>query len=486
MSRSRLVARNVLVTLATQLISWALTFAVTLYLPRYVGDAGLGKLAFAGSIVAIFGVFVPLGTSTVLVKEIARDRSRTGELLLAAMLLRVLLGVVMTGLAVATVHALGYPALTRTLVMLAAMGMVLGTFNDALGSALQGQENMPRQSVALILEKFLSSVLTIALILGEAPLWTLAAVGLFTATVSLLVNLTAFKTCLPTSRLPSRSTLRYLIVAGMPFFGIVFFRTVYNKVDVTLLSIMTNDVTVGWYMAAAQLLGATMFVPAALSAALLPTLTKLYAENETQFAGAMRRALAFALLCAIPIAVPMALLSNWILFDILHYPPAFRPSAIVLSIYGFGCILWYVTQIAGTALIVIDRQSVICRISLVAMVLTVGGCLVAIPATQRMFANGGIGVACVNVAVEMYMAAAIFLSLPRGLFTWNSGQQFLKTVVAVLPMILLVFCGPGGSYVWISIGAGVFIYLVLCYRFGCLDGQYIVMFKQALNRRQSA
>ena len=77
------VARNIVATLATQLISWGLTFAVTLYLPRYVGDAGLGKLAFAASFMAIFGVIVPLGTGTLLVKEIARDRSRTGELLVA-------------------------------------------------------------------------------------------------------------------------------------------------------------------------------------------------------------------------------------------------------------------------------------------------------------------------------------------------------------------------------------------------------------------
>src|SRR5262249_7776364 len=87
-SGSRLLARNVLVPLATQPRSWAVTFVVTLSLPRYVGDTGLGKLAFATSFVAIFGVLVPLGTSNVLVKEVARDRDRAGELLAAAFLLR--------------------------------------------------------------------------------------------------------------------------------------------------------------------------------------------------------------------------------------------------------------------------------------------------------------------------------------------------------------------------------------------------------------
>ena len=67
MSRSRRLVRNILVSLGTQLISWSLTFAVLLYLPRYVGDAGLGKLSFAAAFVSVFGVLVPLGTSQVLI-----------------------------------------------------------------------------------------------------------------------------------------------------------------------------------------------------------------------------------------------------------------------------------------------------------------------------------------------------------------------------------------------------------------------------------
>src|SRR5262245_11982124 len=143
MNRSLRLARNILATVGSQLISWALTFAVTLYLPRYVGDAGLGKLAFAGSFIGIFGVFVPLGTSNVLIKEIAREPERTGELLIASMLLRLPLGLVMTGLAIGLVYVLGYPELTRVLVIWSAVGMVVGSLNDALAAALKGQEKMP-------------------------------------------------------------------------------------------------------------------------------------------------------------------------------------------------------------------------------------------------------------------------------------------------------------------------------------------------------
>ena len=231
MSRSRQVARNVLVTLATQLISWGLTFAVMLFLPRYVGDAGLGSLAFAASFVAVIGAFVPLGTSTVLIKEIARDHARVADLLPAAVLLRVPLGLLATGLAIAAVSALGYSPLTRLLVTVASLGLIVVAVNDALGSALQGLENFSRQSAAFLLEKFLSSGLTIFLVLVHAPLWELAAVGLFTGTVSLVVRAASFSRLWPALRLPAPATLRFLVTAGMPFLGYGLFNSLYGQTE---------------------------------------------------------------------------------------------------------------------------------------------------------------------------------------------------------------------------------------------------------------
>src|SRR5262245_38841669 len=125
MNGSIRLVRNILAMVASQLISWSLTLAVTLFLPRYVGAAGLGRLAFATSFVGIFGVFIPLGTSDVLVREIARKPERTGELLVASMLLRLPLGLLMTGLAVAIAYLLGYPELTRILVIWMALGTVV-------------------------------------------------------------------------------------------------------------------------------------------------------------------------------------------------------------------------------------------------------------------------------------------------------------------------------------------------------------------------
>ena len=480
--RSGRVARNVLATLATQLISWGLTFAVTLYLPRYVGDAGLGKLAFAASFVAGFGVMVPLGTSMLLVKEIARDRSRTGELLLAALFLRLPLGILAIGLAVGLVSLLGYSSLTRILVTMAALGMLAGTINDAFGAALQGQENMTRQSVGILVNKFLASVLTIFLIFRHAPLWTLAAIGIWTGLASLLVNASAFRPLLPTLRLPSVVTIRHVALAGLPFMGWTVFQTLYGQTDPIVLSLVTNDKTVGWYAAAFRLIGTTLFLPTALATALLPTLSRLYREDETKFRELARRLLSLVMLCGIPIALVLLLLPDR-LITLLHYPAGFVHSIPVLRVGSAGVLLWFAGNALGTTIFAADGQARMFRTSVVASLLGIPLCAAGSLLASRYLHNGAIGAIGSDVLLEVYLVWSYTRLLPPGTLTRESAQMIGRCVVAALPMAaLLAFLSAHGWGLW-SLPPCVAVYAGMCVLLGCLKVQDLAMARQAFGRK---
>lgn len=483
MSRSQLVARNVVVTLATQLVSWGLSFAVTLYLPRYIGDTGLGKLSFAISFITIFGVFVPLGTSTVLVKEIARDRGRTGELLLAAILMRIPLGLLMTALAIGAVHALGYSSLTRLLVTVAALGMIVGTLNDALGAALQGQENMPRQSLAVIIEKFLSSGITIALVILKAPLWSLAAVGLFTGTVSVLVNLTAFKSLLTTLRWPSIATLRFLLIAGMPFMGWTVFRTMYGQSDPVVIKLLTDDATVGWYAAAFRLIGTTLFLPTAITTALLPTLARLHRENPADFRSLGRRMLALIMLCGVPIAFVLLALPGR-LITLMHYPIGFVHSIPVLQVGGIGVLLWYAASVLGTLIIASDGESMMFKSSIAATVIGIPLCFAGTWLAKHYLANGAVGAIGSDVAVEVFLLIAYLKILPKNTFNRECLSLLIRYAVASIPMAAFFeWFGPRthmGLFIFIPCAA---IYFFACLSLRCLSWREVILLRSVLTKK---
>ena len=486
-ARSRRTARNLLATLGTQLASWGMTFAVTLFLPRYAGDAGLGKLAIAASFITLFAVVVPLGTSTVLIKGIARDRSRTGELLSTVLLLRLPMGLIMAALAIGTVSLLGYPPVIRTLIFVSALGMITFTINDALGAALQGQENLPRQSVALLADKFLFSILSIGLLLHfrygiQDRLWALVAVSLFTGLVSLLINLSAFRSLLPTLCLPRWGSLRQVALAGLPFMGWTVFQTLYGQTDPIILSLVANDRTVGWYNAAFRLIGTAFFLPTALTTALLPTLSRLYHENPAEYRQLARRMLVLVMLCGVPISLIMLLLPER-LITLMHYPAAFRNSIPVLRIGGIGVLLWFAGSVLGTLIFASDGQARMFRVSVGATLIGIPLCFLGAFLTHRFWHNGAIGAIGSDVLLEVYLIWSYLRLLPTGTFDGESLRGVGLCLAAALPMAaLLAVLAAQGWGLW-GFPLGVALYLILCVVLGCLRLRDLEMARQVFARK---
>lgn len=484
-SSSQRAAKNVLVTLATQIISWGLTFAVTLFLPRYVGDAGLGKLIFASSLMTVFGVFVPLGTTTLLVKEIARDRSRTGELLPAALALRIPLAILMGVMAVLLVTLLGYPSQTRILVLVGAVAIFVMSVNEAFSAALQGQENMPRQSVGVLVDRFLSSGLTIFLIIRHAPLWALAAVGIWTCLASLVVNATAFRSLLPTLRLPRWMTIRTLALAGLPFMGWTVCQTLYGQADPIVLSLVTNDRTVGWYAVAFRLIGTTMFLPTALTMSLLPTLSRLHRENEAEFRTMARRMLSLVILCGVPISVVLLALSDR-LVELIYPGRGFAHSIPVLRVGGIGVLLWFIGNALGTTIFAADGQAKMFKTSVFAVLLGVPACILGVLVTNKLCHNGAIGAMASDVLLEAFLVCAYARLVPRGTFGGESVKTAGLCLVASVPMAaLLVLLIARGWGLWSLVPAAL-AYAGMCLALGCISRQDIATLRKALLRRQQS
>jgi len=484
MSGSRLVVRNILSTFATQIISWILTFAVMLYLPKYLGVDGMGKFAFAVSLVGLLSALVPLGTSSVLIRDISRDRSRTGELLLAALATRIPIGLAMTVLAIVIDHLLKCPPLTQTFILCLSFGIVLGAVNDALTAALQGQENIHRSSFAIIVERFLGSALTIVLVICRAPLWTLAAAGVFAVAISLLVNLTAFRPLLPTLHFPKKATVTYISKAGLPFAGWLIFRTFYGQTDPIVLALITNDKTVGWYAVAVRLVGTTLILPGAISTTLLPTLTRLYHENLEEFQLLSRRMLALAILCGTPIAMAFLCVPDRML-NFMRFPGEFSGSIPVLRVSGIGVFFYYMAMILGTIIIAADGQKKMFRASVIATVTGIPACFLGAFITHRLWHNGAVGAIWSDVLLEVYLTAAYLRMAPARTFNNESLSLIGRTVLASVPLIALLSLTGHKLGLWIVVPS-LLLYALMCWLLRCFDPQYLVMMRKILRRPAKA
>jgi len=483
MSRSGLVARNILALLATQLISWVLTAVVMLYLPRYVTDFQLGRMTVADSFVALGAVFVQMGSSTVIVMGVAQKKHSPVDFILAALCMRLSLALVILVVCVGLATIMNYPPETRLFIAIGSVAAAVAAAAEAVASVLRGQENIPRQSLADLCSKLVGAALILALMFSHAPIWALVSVSVFAALTTLVINLSAFRSA-PWPRF-SREHLklaRYLIVAGMPFLSTTLFLTLYGQSGPLILHQISGEAAVGWLGLVRKLTGTAMFIPTLVTSAMLPTLIRLRNTDPAAFPGAVRRMTNLMLLCVAPIAIALICMPAQLL-ALAQYPESYaRALPPVFVATGACLVIWFVTQALGTALIANEQQVQLSKGALGAALLIVPACAVGTWLTHRYLGNGAIGTVLADNFTEGCLLAYYISILPRSLLPWDTIAYALRVGAAAAVMGVVVF-GLSHQFGLLALVPGGLAYVVGCWLLKCIGGQDLALFRSMLGRR---
>src|SRR6476659_8173670 len=106
------VIKNASILMTSQLITWALSLLLTIFLPRYLGAAAIGEFAIANSIWAIMGMLIGAGIDTLLTKRIAQEPDLTPQIVGTALLLRVIFFILSCGVVALYVRIIAFPSTT--------------------------------------------------------------------------------------------------------------------------------------------------------------------------------------------------------------------------------------------------------------------------------------------------------------------------------------------------------------------------------------
>ncbi|CDG65196.1 putative membrane protein [Methanobacterium sp. MB1] len=98
MSTTQRIAKNTSVLLVSQIITYVFGFFITIYAANYLGANGFGILSLALSITAIFGIISDMGLSTLMVREVARNKSLMNRYVSNTILMRIILSFLACGM----------------------------------------------------------------------------------------------------------------------------------------------------------------------------------------------------------------------------------------------------------------------------------------------------------------------------------------------------------------------------------------------------
>lgn len=433
------LTRNLSVMLAAQVVTFTLSFILRAALGRYLGDAGYGKLTFALSIGAIFMTIGGLGLGPLVTKEAARARDLSGHYLSNGVALRLLIGVPLYLGFCFVVAMLKGDDETRALTDLVGFSLLVNLIVTMTGAVFQAHEKMIYVSLGLIVEKLLTTVLSIALLgLG----FGVVAVG-WVMVVAALANLAAssfFLTRLGTLRLAiDLRSVASLFVSGIPYFIWAAFTTIYARIDATMLSLMTTDRVTGWYGVSYTLYETLGFLPGLIKTVALPVLSRLFVGDQTRFRVTFRQMFYVFALITPAIAFGTFALARPIV-GLIYSLDQFGNSVVVLQVLGLGFIPLFFNILLATAVIAVDNQRYWSIAAVACAVVNPAMNLFLIPYFQTTFGNGGIGAAWATNGIEVILFIVGLASIPKGLI----GRQ----EVAVVARTMLAGLAMGGLLAW--------------------------------------
>ncbi|MBX0328826.1 flippase [Oscillochloris sp. ZM17-4] len=433
MISGKTIAKNVGVMMASQLITWVMAFILAIFLPRYVGAEAIGAITIATSVWLIMSVLYTFGMDTHLTKSIARDPSKTSELLSTSLVLRTIFFLIGCVIVALYARIMQYDLQLTTVIWIMGSYFLTSSYAAAFNASLIGLERMEFISISNIVGKTLLTAVSLLMIYLNAGLYLVISVMTFSSLVSctiLFISLNRqqplrFQVDFSNMRAVARDSSVYL-VSGLAM-------VIYQQIDKPFISALVDTTTVGWYGTAMNLFGTLMFLPVVFSSVVFPAMARSYASGNNKLNIIAQRSFDLMFLISIPVGLGLVVIGQP-LVDLL-YGPQFRPSGGILMMLGVVLIFTYLNTILGQLLISTDRTSRWNIVMIVAIVVTLPIDYVMVPWTHQVYGNGGLGGTFAFLITEFAMVVAAILLLPPKTLQWSNVRTASLTLLSGLLMM---------------------------------------------------
>jgi O-antigen/teichoic acid export membrane protein len=449
--------KNILWLLVSQGLSWIVSLFLLILAPKKLDAQGFGRWQFVVAYTALFVLIGSLGSYAYLVRQIAQDRTTLGPLVLTSMRLKVVIGLLLSVVALGLAYLLGYRGETLVLIAISCGGMMLQLQNDVLAAGLGSMERLASPAMWMTAQVWVGSLLGALVLLLDGPLWAFVASFAIAWTVPLVAN---FYTLRPHLHPPPGQHFRHMawrpiVAGGLPLVLLTVLNTIYGSIDIPILDKISGSEVVGWYGVAYKWVALPIFITTIVGWAFFPRMSALATTSEREFAAWANRGIRLALFATIPASVGMILVAD----DLLHliYGHQYDESIALTQILSIHIPLVALTTLLVSALIASNRQNRYLFVAMTAAIFNPILAIVAITITDHRYGNGAIGAAIVTVITEVFITVgAIVMRCPYVLDRHTvSFASRCALAAAAMAGVTLLFT-DSGLFVEASVGGATY------------------------------
>ncbi len=426
------IARNTTSLVLAQIASRGLGVVYVAALARYVGTEGIGKISTAVALSGLLVLVVGPGLNTLLVRDVALDRTRAGAYVSNMLFLKAVLGIPFILLTVAAARVIEYPSDTALVIYAYALVYLIDALGATLSGMFQAFERMEYQAASQIGRDLINFSLSLVAIYLRWSLLAIVIISVIAEFCKLLSMIAlAYSRFLRPRLAISLSMSRKLLISSRSFGVLLILHTLQSQLGIFVLSLFHTERVVGTFSAANSVITMILLLPAAFSGAIFPSFASLYGHARHDLARLYAICFRLLLMLGFPLGLGVMLVGDRIM--LLVYGDEFEASAIVLRI--LAVFLFTIVGYSNGALLnAAGRERFFAWTQGLAVVAIGVLCLLLVPTWGAI----GSAIAFVSVGIATFFVHSIASHRLLGLrLPWLT---ISKVLMATLAMGLIV-CG---------------------------------------------
>lgn len=422
MTKEKPLGKNLLYSGAAA-ISNVMLVGLLIIAARILGAKSFGNFSFALAIASIFETFMDLGMSTLIARNVARDRERAGEYLANILGWKLVLSAVAMLMLFITVNLLNESREATLAAYIFGGAIILRSYKSTTHAFFQSHERFDLLVLTTYVERIVVLIAGLAALLISRSLLVFATAFALVRIPDLIFSMWLVHKNITRVHISfSPAAIKRIQLAALPFGSYAVVGVMYSYVGTVVLSAMVDPEHVGWYSAGYKIYeGLTMF-PYLVCAVLLPRLSRLHTEEPEQYKSLLLRIIRYMVLTSIPLLVCISLISPQVIR--LLYGTPYLAAIPMLQVLLGAAAMMFISSLLGTALVSADRERVVLKVTCANLVVMATANLILV---HEM---GAMGAAYSVLISEGFALLAYFFSIGRTVLRIPAPQITWRPVAA--------------------------------------------------------
>lgn len=456
-------SKNILWLSISRIISLVLLFLAYLLLTSYLGPYKYGQFQFVLSYVTLFGVVIDFGIQQYIIKKISEDRTQAKKYFHNFLAVEIVLAALVYGAMVGVAYYNSYEPVVIKAIMLAGLGAAVHGLTYPFLAVITSFYDLKKAAFL----NFLASLINVSMIF--LTIWVGGGIVMLTAqqviyaTLAVIIYYHFIQKHIGKPEIirgllsADKDLIKLILKAALPFALLVGFSTVYNRIDILLITKILGYAQTGLYSAAYKFFDLLAFFPAVVSHALYPLFATLMVENKLgEIKLLLEKYLRFMAAVALPIGVGGSLLAPQII-GILS--PDYAAAAPVLAVLVWAPSILFM-YIVVNSLVISQLTKFAMAITGVNVIINLVGNIILLPRI------GIVGAAIMTLVSEFLQGAFYFYFVRKRITDFRFFSLIWKPIIASGVMgVAVLYTRFLPLVVVVAIGAVVYAVVLLVLRF---------------------